>query len=415
MKHLLRFKNLSLLLLIAMCSYSINGYADKQGKKKAKVVKQQMIKEDYGKTVTLVTSGSGVNEDEATRNALRSAIEQAFGTFVSSNTKVVNDELVSDAIATISSGNVLGYEQISCVDTQDGCQVSVKAVVSIGGLVSFAQNKGMETDLAGNTFLLNRNLAILNKKNEMVALNNLAEQLFTLRNQLYDFSVEVGQPYDFSEYVGHPLGSGPFAVDVSVTASPNSNMNNFWDIIDKTLSSLSMSPQESNNYRSLGMKTYEYCYGPSFERFKIEDEPNLVGIKSRYILRTNIGRVAYGGVLTDKNTEFFLLQIIESIEKMGKYCYEIYDNIGTVITPTIEEGTDKGERKIDGFKYGPLGNENNEKYYAIMMNSTGVQEGARYNKVLKPRVDFRLLYNESQLSKLKKISVRPHGIKFTNK
>lgn len=400
MKQRKQFKSLFVLLLMALFLCPTTAGAEIQGKKKTKT-DQQTVKEDYGNTVTLVTSGSGATEDEATRNALRSAIEQAFGTFVSSNTKVVNDELVSDAIATISSGNVLGYEQISCVETQEGCQVSVKAVVSIGGLVSFAQNKGMETDLAGNTFLQNRNLAKLNKQNELVALANLVDQLFLFQSQAYDYSVEVGQP----------LGDGPFAIDITVNAKPNNNMNSFWDIIDKTLSSLSISAEESENYKKLGMNTYEYCYGPSFERFKIDTKQNLAGTKSRYILRSNIGRVAYGRVLTDKETEFNLLQIIESIEKMGKYCYEIYDNIGTVITPTIESGGNKVGRSIDGFKVGPVGD---QKIYSIVLNSTGEPGGAKYNIVSKPRVDFQLIYNESQLSKLKKISIRPHGLKLAN-
>jgi len=402
MKQKILLMSVPTLLLFAMLLCSTTVGAEVQGKKKPKSTQQQTVAEEYGKTVTLVTSGFGATEDEATRNALRSAIEQAYGTFVSSNTKVVNDELVSDAIATISSGNVLGYEQISCVNAQEGCQVSVKAVVSIGGLVSFAQNKGMETDLAGNTFLQNRNLAKLNKENERIALANLVDQLLLFLSQGYDFSVEVGQP----------LGDGPFAVDVTVNAKSNNNMNNFWDIIDKTLSSLSMSPQESDNYRSLGLNTYEYCYGPSFERFKLSSQKNLMGTKSRYILRTNIGSVSNSGIIkTDKNTEFNLLQLINSIETIGQYCYEIYDNIGTVITPTIEEGGNKVGRSIGGFRVGPVGD---QKVYSIVLNSTGEPGGAKANIISKPRVDFQLLYDESQLSKLKKISIRPHGIKFTN-
>ncbi|WP_094440089.1 hypothetical protein [Prevotella sp. P4-98] len=400
MNHLFQLKNLSAILLIAMCSYSANGFAETQGKKKTKVAQQQTVKEDYGNTVTLVTSGSGSNEDEATRNALRNAIEQAFGTFVSSNTTVVNDELVSDAIASVSSGNVLGYEQISCFDTNDGCVVSVKAVVSIGGLVSFAQNKGMETELAGNTFLQNKRLAKLNKENEMKALTNLVDQLFIFLSQAYDYTVDVGQP----------SGDGVYSVLVTINATPNNNMNSFWDIIDKTLSSLSMSPSESQNYQSLGMKTYQYCYGPEFERFKIDTKQNLVGTKSRYILRTNIGRVAYGRVLTDKETEFNLLQMIENVEKMGKYCYEIYDNIGTVITPTIEEGANKVGRSIDGFKLGPVGD---AKTFSIVLMPTG-NGGARFNIPSNARLNsFQLIYQEDQLSKLQKVSVRPHGIQFS--
>lgn len=39
--------------------------------------------------VTLVVSGDGANKEEATKVALRSAIEQVYGTFVSANTSIV--------------------------------------------------------------------------------------------------------------------------------------------------------------------------------------------------------------------------------------------------------------------------------------------------------------------------------------
>ena len=42
--------------------------------------------------VTLVVSGDGETKEDATHVALRSAVEQAYGVFVSANTEIVNDE-----------------------------------------------------------------------------------------------------------------------------------------------------------------------------------------------------------------------------------------------------------------------------------------------------------------------------------
>ena len=61
----------------------------------------QNVKND----VILTVSADGETKDEAIKMALRSAIEQAYGTFVSANTMLLNDELVKDEIVTISSGN----------------------------------------------------------------------------------------------------------------------------------------------------------------------------------------------------------------------------------------------------------------------------------------------------------------------
>lgn len=63
--------------------------------------------------VSLVVSGEGRDKEEATLKALRSAIEQAYGTFVSANTTVLNDQLVADEIVSLSSGNIQKYEYLS--------------------------------------------------------------------------------------------------------------------------------------------------------------------------------------------------------------------------------------------------------------------------------------------------------------
>ena len=67
---------------------------------------EEEAKSQDKKEATLTVFGNGKTKDEATKLALRSAIEQAFGGFVSSNTQILNDNLISDEIATVSSGNV---------------------------------------------------------------------------------------------------------------------------------------------------------------------------------------------------------------------------------------------------------------------------------------------------------------------
>ncbi len=63
--------------------------------------------------VTIVVSSKGNNEEEAKAQALRSAVEQAFGTFVSSRTEILNDELVQDQIVSLSTVNIKKYEAIT--------------------------------------------------------------------------------------------------------------------------------------------------------------------------------------------------------------------------------------------------------------------------------------------------------------
>ena len=93
-------------------------------------------------TVTLITSGEGVNKTEAINSALRNALEQTYGAFVSSNTQFLNDELVLDEVSMLSSGNIQNYNLISELKQPDGTfNVTVEATLSIGQMVSYLVNK----------------------------------------------------------------------------------------------------------------------------------------------------------------------------------------------------------------------------------------------------------------------------------
>ena len=63
--------------------------------------------------VELVVNGEGVDKTTATHNALRSAIEQAYGVFISTNTTILNDDLIKDEIATVASGNIKAYKELA--------------------------------------------------------------------------------------------------------------------------------------------------------------------------------------------------------------------------------------------------------------------------------------------------------------
>ena len=51
--------------------------------------------------VELIATGDGNNKNEAILSALRNGIEQSFGAFVSSDTRILNDNIVKDEIDSI--------------------------------------------------------------------------------------------------------------------------------------------------------------------------------------------------------------------------------------------------------------------------------------------------------------------------
>lgn len=224
------------------------------------------------KTVTLVVSGEAPSKEEATKQALRSAIEQAFGTFVSANTEVLNDEIIKDEIVTISSGNIAHYEEIDCIKESNGNQfVTVKATVSIGQLANYAKSKGMSAELAGGVFVMNMKIRELNRKNEFQAIMDLQKKLLIMSKNVnfFDYELKLSEPY--KEY-------DKYAVDATIYITPNENCHLFHNIIATTLRALSLSESERSDYLNANM---------GFKRIKLYDfNRNL-----KYIYLRNISEL----------------------------------------------------------------------------------------------------------------------------
>lgn len=205
--------------------------------------------------VTLVVNGQGSTKEEATANALRSAIEQSYGVFVSANTQILNDEIVKDEIATVASGNVKEYKELSCITMPDGSQsVTLSATVSIGNLISYAKSHGSSAEFAGQTFAMNMKMRKLNTENELKALIHLKNQVAMMARNIYDYSIEV---------VGEPrlLDNGNYEVRTIVTAKSNENYERLMNLINSTLQSLSLSPSEVIAWHRNNMKTTARTWG----------------------------------------------------------------------------------------------------------------------------------------------------------
>lgn len=146
--------------------------------------------------ITLTVTSDGATKDEAIKNALRTAIEQAYGAFVSANTTILNDELVKDEIVTVSNGSIKEYKEIASAQIENGtCSVTLSATVSLPNLITYAKNHGSECEFAGNTFGMEMKLFNLQKENEIKAIYNLIPTVKNLcRTSMY-WTMKVDEPY----------------------------------------------------------------------------------------------------------------------------------------------------------------------------------------------------------------------------
>ncbi len=231
--------------------------------------------------VTLTVTGEGATKEEATTVALRDAVSQAFGVFVSANTTILNDELVKDEIATISSGNIQKYSELSSIVMPNGAySVTLSATVSIGNLISYAKNHGSSVELSGQTFAMNMKIYRLNKKNEYEALLQIMDYLKSLGNSLFNYSISTSEPV---------LVNDTYIIKATISAYGNSNFDKFQEYVHNILSSISLKWNEVEEWEKRGVKVAEdYIFGkpywlrtdPSDLKYVIDEIEHILSLQS---------------------------------------------------------------------------------------------------------------------------------------
>lgn len=203
------------------------------------------------KSVTLTVSGTGKTLEEAKLNALRSAIEQAFGAFISSKTEILNDRLVKDEIVSVTNGNIEKYDVVSQVEIpQVGFATTLNATVSIAKLTSFAESKGVVVEFEGGMFGMKIKLQKLNEKNELNACINILSVVHELLQIGYDYVLETGEPKRFND--------SQYYFEFEVSGKPNSNFHKAMDYLKSSLSNLQMSPNEIIEYKNVNKENYDF-------------------------------------------------------------------------------------------------------------------------------------------------------------
>lgn len=145
----------------------------------------------------IVTTGMGVTPEAAVKDALRSAVEMVVGAVVNSETRIANDEIISDEILTLSHGFVRKYEKVAeSANGADGYTVTVAAIVTEKHIADKLQAKGVTVNY--NTSALFAQYKEWDRLAE--AERAMADKLFGLKTikkkscNVYDYELTVGEP-----------------------------------------------------------------------------------------------------------------------------------------------------------------------------------------------------------------------------
>jgi hypothetical protein len=203
-------------------------------------------------TVTLTTSGTGKTLEEAKNNALRSAIEQAFGAFVSSKTEILNDQLVSDQITSVSSGNIQKFEIKNESKLPNGIWcTTLTATVSVDKLISFVQAKGVTVEIKGGLFALNVKQQILNEKAEIESIINAVGNIHDILQKSFNYKIQASEPMAVQN------DNNKWSIPLTASVYTNENYNVAMNYLFQILSTISLSDNEVANYLNHGKRIYK--------------------------------------------------------------------------------------------------------------------------------------------------------------
>ena len=183
--------------------------------------------------VTLISTGEGATKELAIRNAQVAAVEQAYGVYVSGNTKILNDELIRDEVIQIKRGNIKNYKILSeALLGNKTWSVILETTVSTDKLLKFAESKGAVCELAGKTFAANLKLYRLHVSNGAEAMKYLYGLLGTIAPKIYDYKLNLGEPIVYKSDVYIP---------VAVDCITNDNYETFIELYNSTYNSVKAS------------------------------------------------------------------------------------------------------------------------------------------------------------------------------
>jgi hypothetical protein len=274
--------------------------------------------QDADKIATLVATGQGKTTEEATGNALRSAIEQAFGTFISSKTEILNDSLIRDEIVSVTNGNIQKYELLSTQTLPNGLVANtVKATVSISKLTTFCESKGLSVEFKGGLFAANILLQDLSDKSELIAWQNTKKILYDYIATAFDYTIEASQPVLVQDTT--------WRVPLTIKSKFNTNMHTALDVLYDFMKAVSLSDIEAENYVNLGKGVHplvialaEEKFGKFYFRNKLVR--NEISLLPYYIFQTSLTQIKV-------NNGIQQLDLIEFLVKgRGKEVIKVTDN-----------------------------------------------------------------------------------------
>ena len=269
--------------------------------------------------IQLQTNGYGANENEAIMDALRMAVENAYGVFINTSTTIINDQLIEDEIKSLGKGNIIDYTIISQSKINNTYSVNLKSTVSLSKMMEFGKNSGQEINFNGGLFARNLKLQELYEKNEYSIIKNFIRELNQIYKSVFDYSITYTNPVLAT--------SGKYKFDIQVNTHVNDNSKNIEKIL-RDLKFISMDLEDAIAYEKINKPVFPII-------ISINENENLY-----LILRSELSRDYFLANYSDI-TRFYMKNFVFSdglktdFKKIKVSSFSIYKH--EIIEPSYDE------------------------------------------------------------------------------
>ena len=224
-------------------------------------------------SIQVKSSGAGITEKDAVRIALRNALEETLGAYISSNSKISNDKLIIDEISSISNGEVLNYRILESTKFNQNEFYVVLEVTLTETQVSnyFTSNKDNSISFQGELFSNNINQIQLNKSSEVSSIKNLIEAAQGYLDKIVDYEVIQTQT---PQYISENL----YELSYEIEGRTNFNILELTNLIVNSLQKISIDKRERDRLNEYAIPFYKYRihYGKTgIQTFYFRDKESI--------------------------------------------------------------------------------------------------------------------------------------------
>jgi len=261
----------------------------------------------------VITSGYGKNPDEALAQALRNAVEEAVGTYMTSTTRIENDELIEDKILSLSRGFIKDFKKLSEMKVDGETKVTVSVIVTKTQILETLKASGVKVEIKGGLFYQQYAQEEAQMEDEANVVKEFTRHL--PQESPFDYSLEYGTPVKQSD--------SKFKIPLTVTVKFNQNYSNHYTNLKNLLDEVAI---DKTIFKQARLTKPNYPYGLinlGSERFpKSISETELEKLQQRYSSR-NIESNNYLDLFENSAYSPYAVLLIEKF-RSGKINYDSY-------------------------------------------------------------------------------------------